>query len=275
MIMTQRIAFLDRRLRNTIKSCEEAVVAALLDPLAPYRTHETKAMREQLRELRALHGALHALAADHLAAKANFNPAQLRIPAGQQGAGQWTDGSNGAVSRAVLTDQQGDGVTSNDVILAAEREFPRDNHVILELEEGGPHGGHTIRDHVDKSDDYLIGEVENKVERFSISPGLGVAIYAAEGSFSDVRTANDLVNRALDSDQEKIDRVVNGASGAETINYRSGNVTGKEAYYSIDTDRVEVRSTYSVRVRIVSDQRLDRGFRVLTAFPINQQRRGK
>jgi hypothetical protein len=38
--------------------------------------------------------------------KANFDPNQPRVPAGQSGAGQWTDGRGGAISRwAALRDK--------------------------------------------------------------------------------------------------------------------------------------------------------------------------
>lgn len=278
MHLSRRFIVLDNSLNHRIKQCQDALVDSWLDPLGVYRSHEQKQLRTILRNLRALHNELH-----ELAAKANFNPSQPCIPSGQPGAGQWTSGGSGSISRTAPSDNQSDNPTdnavftgdqANDIIPAADRrEFPPDNRVVLEFEEGGPHGGHTIRDHVNKSDEYLIGEVERRGQRYSIAPSVSVVIYRAEGSFSDVRTANDLVNRALDSDQEKIDRVANSVSASETIDYRVGRTTGKEAYYSIESGKVEMRRTHSVRVVIVADRTLDRGFRVLTAFPFNQRPR--
>ncbi len=50
--------------------------------------------------------ALKRLALSH---KAGFNPAQLRIPAGQPGGGQWTDGEGGVV---ILIGARGRGSVS-------------------------------------------------------------------------------------------------------------------------------------------------------------------
>ncbi len=46
--------------------------------------------------------------------------------------------------------------------------------------------------------------------------------------------------------------------------------TGKEAYYSAEAGHSEIRSTYEVRMVIVADSNAYTGFRVKTAFPINQ-----
>ncbi len=189
-----------------------------------------------------------------------FDPAQPRIPAGQPGGGRWTR-EGGSIAR---------GDQSGDFILSAQREFPPDNRVVLEFEEGGPHGGHTIRDHVGKSDEYLIAEVEKTVDRLSIAPGVNVVFARPEGSFTDVRSANDLINMALQARNDKVDLVRSGQSERETIDHRFGYPTGREAYYSVEAGRVMFRPAYEVRMVIVPDQVVGQGFRVLTAFPINQ-----
>lgn len=219
-----------------------------------HRWHEQKALRAELALLRGLQRDVQVLALKV------FNPAQPRIPAGQPGGGRWTREGG----RASEGDQSG------DVILAAQREFPPDNSVVLEAEEGGQHGGHTIRDHVGKSDEYLIGEVEKTVLRNSVAPGVDIVFVRREGSFTDVRTANDFVNMALQARNDKVDLVRSGQSERETIDYRFGYPTGKEAYYSVEAGRVMIRPAYEVRMVIVPDQVIGQGFRVLTAFPINQ-----
>lgn len=218
---------------------------------------ELKALRHGLAVLRLLQAELHDVALKL------FNPNQLRIPAGQPGGGRWTrDGAAGPTAP--------DDEPSDDIVLAAQREFPPDNRVVLEFEEGGPHGGHTIRDHVGKSDEYLIAEVEKTVDRLSIAPGVNVVFVRPEGSFADVRSANDLINMALQARNDKVDLVRSGQSERELIDHRFGYPTGREAYYSVEAGRVMIRPAYEVRMIIVPDQIVGQGFRVLTAFPINQ-----
>lgn len=91
MDLTTRFHLTNQRLRCSIDRHQQVLLASWLSPDAAYRGHEQKALRRELADLRALHTELHELAIKV------FDPAQPRIPAGQDGAGQWTDGHSGSI----------------------------------------------------------------------------------------------------------------------------------------------------------------------------------
>jgi len=82
MNLATRFHLTDQRLRRSIDCHQRVLLASWLSPDAAYRSHEQKALRRELADLRALHAELH-----ELAIRA-FNPAQLRIPADQPGGGR-------------------------------------------------------------------------------------------------------------------------------------------------------------------------------------------
>jgi hypothetical protein len=59
------------------------------------------------------------------------------------------------------------------------------------------------------------------------------------------------------------------------IEKRFGYVTGKEAFRANSDDDPYIRDTYGVRVVLRHDLRSDRGYRVYTAFPINEYSKTK
>lgn len=104
----------------------------------------------------------------------------------------------------------------------------------------------------------------------------GVVYVRAVGSFTSLRAANSLVNATL-SEPGNVDAVAAVASGRErefvsivsTAPYSSP--TGNEAFRGSPTAQPYMRATNAVRVVIVHDPTLSRGYRVHTAFPVTRQ----
>lgn len=96
----------------------------------------------------------------------------------------------------------------------------------------------------------------------------------AQGSFDARESANNFVNRILEDNKAAVDLVAQGKQPEETINQRFGFVTGKEAVWTNPQGAPYMRKTFAVRVIIVHDPRLPKGYRVKTAFPINDRPTG-
>jgi Phage portal protein/Bacterial CdiA-CT RNAse A domain len=128
-------------------------------------------------------------------------------------------------------------------------------------------GGHTIRDHVGKPPAELISEVENNTSR-SLVNGIPTTDFTVESTYDSVESANDFINRLLQSNTDKVDQVANGDSDQKWIQSRFGYRTGVEAYPD-EQGRITTRETYNAGVLIVHDDRVPRGYRVKTAYPSN------
>lgn len=178
-----------------------------------------------------------------------YNPGQLRVPAGSPDGGRWTDGDGGAPSddapRPVLV---GDRASRYGVVLAEEE----------------ARGGHTLREHVGKSDSDMLQRVRRERWQFPIMT-FG---RARAGSFASPEAANDFVNRTLEQDTSAVDAVAEGNEDEAFITHRFGHRTGREAYRTGDSEPY-LRDTYSVGVLIRHDASVSRGFRVITAYPRN------
>jgi Bacterial CdiA-CT RNAse A domain len=216
-----------------------------------------------------------------LPAQHKFNPGQLRKPTGSgRESGRWTkpggdgggdtgDNSSGNPNVGGGTDEILDapatgGDNSPEPLPIADR-----GQYSVDLTEEEQGGGHTLRDHVGKSDAQLTGELERRT--YNVPP-----LYFGplqEGSFISRESANDFVNRSLERNSTQVDAVTSGLSKEETLNTRFGYPTGKEAYRAQVTDVPDVRDTYDVRVLIRRDDRAASGYRVITAFPRNELKR--
>jgi Bacterial CdiA-CT RNAse A domain len=159
-----------------------------------------------------------------------------------------------------------EGVDDLNPTLVADSSPPPKYSVDLAEEEGN--GGHTVRDHVGKSDDYLLGEVGKVRSRLWIF----TTGNKQEGSFLSQESANDFVNRVSEDNQSAVDAVASGEVKQVTLNKRFGYVTGKEGYKPSGLEEPYVRPTYEVRVLIRHDPRAERGYRLTTSFPRNQIR---
>ncbi len=179
--------------------------------------------------------------------KAGFDPNQPRVPAGNPDGGQWTrvEEQEGRVRLA-----QGDRLQGYQIDLREEERL----------------GGHPISRHVGKSDAFLKARVQDEarkaIERGDLFDGISV------GSFLSLDAATRLVNAALARNPDQVARVANGEESPIIINVRFRSATGKEAYLRTFHARPVMRSTSGVRVLLVYDPRVSKGFRVQSAFPI-------
>ena len=122
--------------------------------------------------------------------KANFNPAQPRVPAGGPDGGQWTDG-DGAI-----------GSTGRIVLVAGPDMVPR---IDLNQEEGY-NGAHTLKFHSGKKAEELIERMGPPARRWQIA---SYTMYR-NGSFDSEKDANYYVNDVLSSNSDIVRQVASG-----------------------------------------------------------------
>jgi hypothetical protein len=190
---------------------------------------------------------------DRFSSKAGYRPEQPRVPAGNADGGQWTDG----------------GGTHDVADMRTLHDDPEKKYTVNLQEEESPKGiGHTIRDHVEKSDADLLANLEAK----SFRGWLYDYVDGQEGSFESLERANDLTNRVLLMNKAIVDRVASGEQSEAYIEVRFGYATGREVRRTKDHPTPYFRRTYSVGVYIVHDSRSPRGYYVVTSFPRNRGR---
>lgn len=135
----------------------------------------------------------------------------------------------------------------------------------VDLEEEDENGGHTLKYHVAKND----VEVRALLEAQTIRTPTSTAFKAAESAFSSREAANDFVNRVLEANKSVVDSVASGNQGEKWLSRRFGYVTGSEAFRQGAIENIVVRKTYNAGVLIRHDSRSPRGYRVITAYPFN------
>ena len=188
------------------------------------------------------------------------------MPAGNPDGGQWTSGGGDGAGRdggQVLSDETPDGIIPG--ARYAQNTTQRPYSVVLADEEAPKGIGHTIRDHVGKSDDELLEALQRR--RFD-TPGVSF-IGKRQGSFTSLEAANDFVNRTLERNRSTVDLVATGKLDEEFITARFGYVTGREAFRPSPDADPYMRNTYSVGVFIRHDPGANRGYRVFSAYPRN------
>ena len=82
--------------------------------------------------------------------------------------------------------------------------------------------------------------------------------------------ADKLVNSTLSQNSDVVASVANGDIGGAQIEAAFDSPTGKEAFASSPQAQPYIRTTYGVRVVIAYNPWSDKGFDILTAFPINR-----
>ncbi|MGD9670854.1 MAG: RNase A-like domain-containing protein [Hyphomicrobiaceae bacterium] len=174
----------------------------------------------------------------HLALKAGFNQDQPR-----DDHGRWSDTGGGT---RIAQDER------------AERYSVR-------LPEDEARGGHAIRTHVGKGDAELLATL--RAMRID-TPFVTIAA-PAQGSFASLESANDFVNRVLEAHAPMVDMVASGAMKEVWLEQRFGYPTGKEAFRPDAFAEPYMRSAYEVGVLIRQDTRSQRGYTVITAYPLN------
>jgi len=204
-----------------------------------------------------------------LAPSFKYSPNQPRVPRGHTDGGQWTDGGGGTGSGSASTYDRGlsdatpDNFAKPGARLVQAEEQTRGT-VDLQQEEV-EFGGHTIRRHVGRPENELLEIVRR--DRYE-GPFITVA-RRAQGSFHTLQDANGLVNRTLEANGDQVHAVATGAIADVEIEKRFGYVTGKEAFRPDADAEPYIRPTYSVRVRIQTDNRAPKGYRVFSAYPFN------
>jgi len=153
--------------------------------------------------------------------KANFNPAQPRIPAGAPGGGRWTDGL---------------------LLPASDRPM---SHIDLRQEEG-KHGAHTIRNHVRKTDSELVARMGPPAKWWQ---PVKLGVYR-NGSFFSLEDANTYVNETLRLHEDTVAKVADGAPENAFLKLRVGRRIGREAFRTDPYSEPVVRHAYEVGVYI-------------------------
>jgi hypothetical protein len=205
-----------------------------------------------------------------------YSPSQPRVPAGSSEGGQWTSESGNAVDGPVavgginfpriISDATPDNFYEPGTQLAQN---DRTSGYPVDVREEDQLGGHTIAEHVGKSEYYVLGRVRREAleaERNGFAEGLRV------GSFPSLESANKLVNSTLADNKALVDQVANGMLPRKTVNKEFSSVTGFEAYAHNERSQPYIRNTTGVSVVIVRDGSVAKGYRVDTAFPINFDR---
>jgi hypothetical protein len=186
---------------------------------------------------------------------------QPRVPVGQSGGGQWTDGGGG-------------GLTSNDGRVRVAQAAERSGYPVDILEEDKL-GGHTIERHVGKPEEYLKARILGNRTNIPLIGGYGEK---RAGPFTSVETANKLVNSVISEprNRQKIENFVGGGFGyllPDIFLYPAkpfGSTTGYEAFSPDERSTPIMRSTNSVEVRIRRTNSSPKGYYVYTAFPLNE-----
>jgi len=188
--------------------------------------------------------------------KANFNPDQPRVPAGDPDGGKWTDGGGGF----------GDAGESARVYRVND-EFGQYYVDLGALE--GYRGAHTISSHVLPSKAELLVAMGSEASRWLPISGAE----RRQGKFGSYPDALRYVNETLQASIETVEAVkawLKGGDEGELITKYYGRPTGAEWYRDSAYSKPRWRTTYSVGVILRYDPRLPQGFLVVTAYPRNE-----
>lgn len=154
----------------------------------------------------------------------------------------------------------------------------REGSDLVDLREEEPKGGHAIRDHVSKSDNYLLSRARDlqqmaRDRNNEVDPDKKYTGGVAAGTFPSLDAANRLVNATIAANRDQVEAVESGVSGGAQIELQSSAPTGTEAFAPSLRSQPYIRDTYATRVIIARDPSSDRGWRIETAFPIRSRER--
>jgi Bacterial CdiA-CT RNAse A domain len=271
------------------RQCDQANAALAAKIAEGYRLIAT--LREEVASIRADMARRRALAI-------KYSPTQPRVPAGNPDGGQWTNRSGGQSEGTDLSQDAGQSqdadltlpmgnVELGDVSGSSElgdlfQIKPSETRVVgeqvagerqggypVDLLEERELGGHAIEGHV-TSRQVVVNAVRSGID-YARRNGDSTDDMR-ESSFSSLEAANKLVNVTISEHPDQVNRVVSGLSPKETLHSEFETPTGFEAYAKNETSRITLSDTYAVRVVIVPDGRVAKGFRVDTAFPTNLRR---
>ena len=183
-----------------------------------------------------------------------YSPDQPRVPAGNRDGGQWTSGGGtGRNDPRVLSD-----ATPGPVRPGARYAQATSRRYSVNLtEEEAPRGiGHTIRDHVGKTDEELLEVLRPRRFDFPFASFVG----KRDGSFSSLESANDFVNRTLEQNKDAVDLVASGKVDRDFVTSRFGYVTGREAFRPDPDADPYARNTLASKSGMIRARRMAIGF---------------
>ena len=194
-----------------------------------------------------------------------YSPDQPRVPAGSAEGGQWTSGGGGGSSGAGLIGNVAILAENPTRFLESSIETIQQTDFAVDLLDEEAQGGHAIARHVARS----IEELIRRADRNRIGVG-NIGIYEDRiGSFKSLILANSFVNRVLSQSSSLISEVINGKRRRAVLESWFDQPTGYESHRSSFRAKVIIRDTHGVRVIIEHAPRLHKGFRIITAFPVN------
>jgi HK97 family phage portal protein len=145
----------------------------------------------------------------------------------------------------------------------AQLDGPQQYSVSLQDEEA--RGGHTISRHVAKTNEELLETL-----RAARIRGLFVTIsMKAHSTFESLEAANDFTNQLLKENKATVDLVATGKIADAWLERRVGSPTGREAFRPEALAEPYIRPTYKIGTYIQHDPSAPRGYRVRTAYPLN------
>lgn len=175
--------------------------------------------------------------------------------------GRWTDGGDGANDDATVQPAQ-----------------YRDGSDLVDLREEEDKGGHAIREHVGKSESYLMSRVRESQRREldrnrDVDADQRFSGGVAAGTFPSLDAANRLVNATIARNRDQVADVANGVAPFAQIESGNETPTGTEAFAPSLRSQPYIRDTYATRVIVVPDRSSERGWRVVTAYPVRFRER--
>ena len=272
MLPQARVSAVKRRAQN-MDACAKHFSALLL------RLRAQEAAQRFETHLRALNGA----------PEQRYAPNQPRAPAETREGGRWVSGGGGGRGGSPLdaATSGGSGAGVGDVFGTATSDASGGARVALnidpniasdagglvtpaqagypvDLTEEEARGGHTIERHIAKSEEYLLRRSEST--RFRLG---ALDAWEAFGSFVSLQSAGKLVNATLAQNQRVVDLVARGELGGASIKAWFDAPTGYESFAPSRKAQLAIRATSGVRVIVRHDETSDRGFSIVTAFPIS------
>jgi hypothetical protein len=262
-------------------------------PRAAHRLRLAKAALDHGASPRALFETLRLDSRYIDALEKHYNPAQPRVPAGHAQGGEWTTTYQGDLSsyvpqalgssaraqmvlpRRYAALEIHSNATRTDAIGSREgpnlAQEPGRPGLPIDLLDEEARGGHAIAEHVGKTQAFLLEGVREAALAVALG-GFEVKGGLRSGSFPSLEAANKLVNATVSQNPEKVGVVVNGLLPIAVLEAQFGSPTGYEAFAKTERSKPFIRETNGVRVIILRDRNSPRGFRVLTAFPIDSDR---
>ena len=136
----------------------------------------------------------------------------------------------------------------------------------INLMEERVYGGHTIENHIGRSDNEIIRDMRADQRTFFIL----TRYRGIDGDFENLESATKLVNSTVSRNTQTIeDWLKNGSDDRLTVSSNFSSPTGREVFFRNPDANPVVSETYFVRAVLKKTDKNARGFYVLTAFPTN------